>query len=119
MNKIFSLIALSVVIIFSSCEKEDEPDNTATNNPGGNPVSNQISMRASTFTPRSVTISVGTTIVWTNNDVLAHTVTSNSGAFKSGTMSPNESFSFTFQSAGNYAYTCEIHPAMTGTVIVQ
>jgi plastocyanin len=118
MNKLFSLIALSVVILLSSCEKEDEPDSSATNN-SGNPATNQISMRASTFSPRSMTISVGTTLVWTNNDVLAHTVKSSSGAFSSGSLSPNETFSFTFQSAGTYAYFCEIHPAMTGTVIVQ
>ncbi len=71
------------------------------------------------FTPASVTVSVGDTVSWSNDSPTPHTVTSNSGAFDSGIKNAGQGFSFTFTSAGTFAYSCTIHPQMTGTVVVQ
>jgi plastocyanin len=71
------------------------------------------------FTPPSLTVPVGTTVTWTNNDTAAHTVTAAGGAFDSGNLSPGQSFSFTFDQAGSFAYACNYHPNMQGTVVVQ
>jgi plastocyanin len=72
------------------------------------------------FQPGTVTIQVGDTVTWTNNDSVAHTATSTDDpALFDGEMAPGESFSFTFTEAGSFAYFCEIHPEMEGTVVVE
>ena len=71
------------------------------------------------FTPSSLTVSVGDTVTWTNKDTMAHTATADNGTFDSGNLSPGETFSFTFDTAGTYTYKCNIHSSMTGTIIVE
>ncbi len=71
------------------------------------------------FMPPEMTIPAGTTIRWTNQDGPTHTVTSDmAGIFDSGSLAPNTSFSFTFNTPGTFAYHCMIHPSMMGKVIV-
>jgi plastocyanin len=62
---------------------------------------------------------VGTTVKWTNNDNVAHDVTSQNNLFFSGNMDPGATFSRTFQTTGSFPYYCTIHSRMTGTVTVQ
>ena len=66
-----------------------------------------------------MTVTVGSTVTWTNNATTAHTATSNTGAFDSGTIAIGASFRFTFQTAGTYQYHCNFHPGMAGSVVVQ
>jgi plastocyanin len=71
------------------------------------------------FTPRQLTISAGTTVVWTNNGSLHHTVTSS--LFDSGDMRPGQVFSYTFTMTGTVHYECIYHVDsnnMFATVIV-
>ncbi len=77
-----------------------------------------VSIVSFAFDPASVTIDAGTTVTWTNNDTVPHTVTATDGSFNSGNLNPGESFSFTFDEAGTFDYICNYHPNMTGTVIV-
>jgi len=77
-----------------------------------------VSIKDFAFNPSNTTVSPGTTVTWVNNDQTAHTVTTNDGAFDSGTLQPGQSFSFAFDKAGTYAYHCNIHPTMTATVTV-
>jgi plastocyanin len=88
----------------------------ATGAPSG---SAQVAMQGSAFSPQTVTIPVGGTVTWTNKDSMNHTVTADGGAFQSGDLGNGATFSFTFDTAGTYAYHCTIHPSMTGTVVVQ
>jgi plastocyanin len=71
------------------------------------------------FGPQSLTVSVGTTVVWTNRDDIPHTVVSTEGVFKSKVRDTDENFSYTFTKAGTYPYFCSVHPKMTGKIIVQ
>jgi plastocyanin len=71
------------------------------------------------FTPATLTVTVGTTVTWTNRDDIPHTVVSNDGVFKSKVRDTDEKFSFTFTKAGTYAYFCSVHPKMTGKIVVQ
>ncbi len=71
------------------------------------------------FGPATLTISVGTTVTWTNRDDIPHTVVSNDKVFKSPVLDTDEKFSYTLTRAGTYPYFCSIHPHMTGKVIVQ
>jgi plastocyanin len=71
------------------------------------------------FNPGSVTISVGDTVEWTNLMGMDHTVTPDNSEFpSSGHIKPKAKFSHIFGASGSFAYHCEIHPFMKGTVIV-
>jgi plastocyanin len=71
------------------------------------------------FTPMSLTVSAGTTVTWTNLDNEPHTVSSDTGLFRSGALDTNDSFAFTFDTPGTYHFTCSIHPQMVGTIVVE
>jgi plastocyanin len=72
-----------------------------------------------TFTPSKVTVSLGGTVTWNNQDTVGHTTTSDQSFWDSGTLSPGSgSFAHTFASAGKYRYHCAIHSEMHGTVKV-
>ena len=71
------------------------------------------------FTPKELTVKVGTTVRWTNKDDIPHTVTSDSKVFDSSVLDTNQTFQFTFTTAGRFQYFCKLHPHMTGVVVVQ
>jgi plastocyanin len=70
------------------------------------------------FQPASIEVAAGSTVTWTNTGAAPHTVTADNGAFDSGQLKPGATFSQTFTTPGTYTYHCEIHPQMTGTVVV-
>ena len=70
------------------------------------------------FQPASIEVPAGSTVTWTNTGAAPHTVTADDGAFDSGQLKPGATFSQTFTTPGTYTYHCEIHPQMTGTVVV-
>ena len=71
------------------------------------------------FDPSAITVPTGTTVAWTNDDAVPHTVTSTDGAFDSGIFDPGGQFSFTFNEPGSFAYVCQLHPQMQGTVTAE
>ena len=71
------------------------------------------------YAPNPVTVAVGGTVTWTNNDTISHTSTADGGAWNSGSMAPGQTFSQTFSNAGTFTYHCGIHPGMVGTITVQ
>jgi plastocyanin len=70
------------------------------------------------FQPTSIEVPAGSTVTWTNAGAATHTVTADDGTFDSGQLKPGANFSQTFTTPGTYTYHCEIHPQMTGTVVV-
>lgn len=73
------------------------------------------------FTPASITIKVGTTVVWTNATGTIHTSSSDAGSavtWDSSIINPGGTFSFTFTQVGTFHYHCNIHPTMHGTIVV-
>lgn len=78
-----------------------------------------IDISGMAFSPNSITISVGDTITWTNLESMSHTATGDNNEFDSGTLGKDQSFSFTFTTAGTYTYHCAFHGGMTATIIVQ
>lgn len=77
-----------------------------------------VSIQDFAFNQATIEIPVGTTVTWTNNDAAPHTATSTDGVFASGRLDQGQTFSFTFTTPGEFAYFCEFHPGMQGTVIV-
>jgi plastocyanin len=71
------------------------------------------------FTPATVTIQVGDSVTWTNEDSAPHTATAGDGSFDTGQLANGASGTATFDTAGTFAYVCSIHPQMTGSVVVE
>ena len=72
-----------------------------------------------TFGPQSLVVPVGTTVTWRNEDDIPHTVASTTRLFKSKALDTDDSFSFTFATAGVYDYFCSLHPQMKATIVVE
>jgi len=70
------------------------------------------------FTPKQISIGVGTTVTWTNQDDVPHNVVSTERKFASPVLDTDQAFSFTFKEPGSYPYYCKIHPMMTGSIQV-
>jgi plastocyanin len=72
------------------------------------------------FDPAEITVPVGATVTWTNQDDVPHTVTSDDKTtFGSSGLDTGDTFQFRFSKPGTYGYFCSIHPMMTGKVIVK
>jgi plastocyanin len=74
------------------------------------------------YSPSPSTVSNGTMVNWTNDDIALHTVTSKPSSpstFDSNFIAPGDKFTHVFSTPGIYNYYCKIHPFMTGQVIVK
>lgn len=81
---------------------------------------NKVDIMNMMFSPSQITVAKGTTVTWTNNDSIAHTVTADSGSGpNSSDIAPGQTYSYTFNDTGSFQYHCSIHPSMQGTVVVQ
>ncbi len=83
----------------------------------------KISLKGSNFSPKILSVPVGTKITWTNDDSMPHTVDSDTGAFASGTLNPGQAFPKTFDTTGTFPYFCQFHGSkngigMSGTITV-
>ena len=72
-----------------------------------------------TFSPKPLTVAVGTTVKWVNHDDIPHTVANKDKLFRSKALDTDDSYSYTFTSAGTFDYFCGLHPYMVGQVIVK
>lgn len=68
--------------------------------------------------PADITIEAGSSVRWRNADPVSHTVTAVDGGFDSGRIEPGSTFDQVFAEPGVFAYSCQFHPAMTGTITV-
>ena len=80
---------------------------------------NVITIHNFTFTPPELTVAVGTTVKWVNHDDIPHIVVNKDKVFRSTALDTDDSYSFTFASAGTFDYFCGLHPNMVGKVIVK
>jgi len=82
-----------------------------------------IDIKLFTYKPDMLQVPVGTTVVWTNQDGIEHSVTNGTppnpaGAFDSGLFSQGKTFAFTFDKPGDYPYFCVRHNSLQGTLKV-
>jgi plastocyanin len=136
------LMALSLILVLTGCSTttpaatptptpkvSPTPDATLTPTPKVSPTSaptttptpahTNVDISGFAFVPSTLTVSVGTTVTWTNNDSVSHTITSNDNLFESGTIAKGATFSHTFGQKGTFNYHCSIHLSMTGKIIVE
>jgi len=106
------MVFIAVLSLQSGCKKSS--DNGMTS-----PGPNEVWIQGMAFSPATRTVAVNTTIVWTNKDGVAHTVTSDASLFDSGSIGSNVTYSHQFTTAGTYHYHCTFHQGMTAVIIVQ
>lgn len=120
-GKIIGGIALMAALLFAVSACGGSNSGTTSNNAStATPEikSSQVMMKGSKFDPGDLTVTVGTTVTWSNTDSVAHTVTATDGAFSSGNLDPGTNFGYTFNATGTFDYACTIHLAMKGKVTV-
>ena len=111
------IVGLATTVMIAMLLLAGTPSVAANDQPAG--ASADVKIDNFSFGPQTLTVSVGTTVVWTNRDDIPHTVVSADGVFKSKVRDTDEKFSYTFTKAGTYPYFCSVHPKMTGKVVVQ
>lgn len=119
-----ALIALLLVLAAGCGEKESGGSGTAGGTAtepatasGGKTV--PVRMKDILFVPEKISARVGQTVVWTNEDDVAHTVKAKSGAdFESKAISKGKTYKAKLTKAGTIDYVCTIHPSQTGTITV-
>jgi plastocyanin len=82
-------------------------------------VSGASALTTTAFAPNPLTVPVGTTVSWLNNDSTTHTSVANNLLWTSPNIAPGGRFNFTMTTAGTFQYHCSMHPNMVGTIIVQ
>ncbi|MFN8495092.1 MAG: cupredoxin domain-containing protein [Caldilineaceae bacterium] len=92
---------------------------TGTPAPSLAPSKPQVVIDNFTFTPATITVTVGTTVTWSNQDDTPHTVTEANHLFGSKGLDTDDQYAFRFTAAGVYTYFCSIHPVMIGHVVVK
>ena len=93
------------------------------------PADVDVSIKGFKFNQAHITVAVGTTVTWTNNDSSGHTVSSTdslasnkldfTGPLDSPTLLKGGTYSHTFETPGVYTYRCKPHSSMKGSVTVQ
>jgi len=122
------VVGIGVYYIFSNSSYQGVPSvsvpaaqsSTAPNTTVSAPSAVNVSIKNFSFNPSALTIKIGTKVTWVNNDNVSHTIISDSGnLLNSETLSPGQSFSFTFVNPGSVGYHCKIHSTMKGTIIIE
>jgi plastocyanin len=80
---------------------------------------NVITIDNFTFSPKELTVAVGTTIKWVNHDDIPHTIVEKQTTFRSKLLDTDDAYSYTFTSAGAFDYFCGLHPHMVGQIIAK
>ena len=85
---------------------------------GGEPGSEDVTIRDFAFGPREIRVRAGATVRWVNSDPTPHSVTSDDGRFDSGLLAPGEGYSRRFDEPGRFPYHCTPHATMKAVVVV-
>jgi plastocyanin len=128
MKKLTLILPLGALLFFGAgCSKTSTNTSSANVNSVGTTntntavvptTENAVGITNFAFSPASITVKAGTTVTWTNNDSVAHTIVGDNGGPSSGSIAQGGTYSYVFNTAGTLAYHCSIHPSMTGTVTV-
>lgn len=122
------LSVTGLILLLTACgstsSSPSTPSTPSTPSPGGGGtpvtiVSGASLMTTTAYAPNPITVAVGGSVTWTNNDNTSHNATANDGSWNSGNMAPGATFTRSFPTAGSFPYHCTIHPGMVGTVVVQ
>ncbi len=114
-------VACGAVAVAAAVASDDDGGRAAGNSgqPPASGTAEQVTIRDFAFDPPELSVAVGTTVTWTNEDDTTHTVTATGGGpIASPDLDQGDTYSVTFDQTGTYPYICSIHTFMTGTVTV-
>lgn len=83
------------------------------------PKTHTVTIDASRFTPATLTVAPGDTVIWKNIDLFPHTATSSLGVFDSKEIQPGKTWKYVVPKKGLFAYICSLHPTMKGNLRVR
>ena len=96
------------------------PTSAATTTASVPTVPGQVVIRDYEFLPATATIAAGGTVTWQNTDDVDHwDLNDDTTTVESGHITPGQAFTATLTAPGTYAYYCDIHNSMIGTIIVE
>ena len=111
------LALISTALLLHTLSADGEPPSPSAQ--GAKPQSFVVTIENVQFTPATLKVHRGDTIVWFNKDLFPHTVTADGKAFDSHDIAPNASWSYRAVKPGDFVYTCIYHPTMKGQLSVQ
>jgi len=125
------IMVLAGIVLACGCTAPAPAGTTVVNTPAPEPVATvqaasgptaQVIIQASSFDPNILNIRAGTTVTWKNEDTMAHRVVhlpeNSPELFHSPSLSPGESFSYTFQAAGRYRYGDPQHGSGRDSLVI-
>ncbi len=112
------ILCSSILLVFcSKGSSNSNGDNSNNNNPPPTTSGNAVLISGMQFGTTSLAVKAGTTVTWTNNDHMTHTVTADDGSFTSGDLNYRDTYSHTFSNVGTYNYHCKYHSNMKANVV--
>ena len=112
------ILAAGVYFFILKYPSANEPVSSSLENTS-NQIGYNIDIQGYAFSPNITAVTLGSTVTWTNNDPVAHTVTSDSGTeLASSLIAPGSTFIHKFDTKGIFDYHCSIHPMMKGEIVV-
>ena len=113
-------LALAMFVALALLSSMQGKDSQTRKSAPVNATKTEVTIDNFSFSPNTLTLSVGATVTWVNHDNVRHVVSSADNQFKKSTvLKTGQSFSHTFVTTGTYSYFCSIHPRMTGKIIVK
>ncbi len=103
--RLATTIVLSVACHHGTARAEDAPVT-------------KVSIDNFAFTPATLTVKLGTKVTFVNHDDIPHSIVSVPGKFRSKPLDTDQTFEYTFATAGDFEYFCGLHPHMKGKIIV-
>ncbi len=143
MNRLMTAVLATLLLVLAACTAEtvstpgtetDAPTTAPTSEPTDEPTEEpddptpgeaEVRIAASNYNPNRLTIDAGTTVVFTNDDTLPHTITHGTNGqveddpFVNEQISPGGTVRVTFDEAGTFAITCRLHPTMNMSISVE
>lgn len=123
-----ALLMVGLVVFLSIVKNNSAPISPSISNTNVSPSVDlttgkqvlEVAIQNFAFSPQVVNVKVGTQVKWTNEDSVAHDVTSdeNDGVLRGELLDKGESYTFTFNQVGTYNYHCHPHPNMQAKVVV-
>ena len=105
----YALIAVLGTSMLSACAQDAERDART----------HTVAIQGFQYAPTSITVALGDTVVWQNQDIVPHTATANGRGLDTGSIGPNASRQYLANTKGTYEYDCTFHPTMKGTLVIR
>lgn len=127
MKRAPAIVGIALALGLSACGSTASSSSSATHTSSAAPAGAappagkivHVAIQGFAFRPATITVAPGTKLDFTNSDATAHTATSTSPGFDTGTVAPKASRTVTVTRAGTYSYYCQFHAFMKATIVVR